>query len=145
MYFRARDKRRVYLHAAHTPLCMRRTQPATCACVYRYRLIGAVVFGNVGSNLCPDGYMRIETESTCQSAAAVERIAYMDKLVSPFFPKGCFVDRQNNRVYFNTHASGAGEPDSRLLCMLGARPARTARLWKRRYKAPVRHLGPLNG
>ena len=106
----------------------RRTEPSTCACVYRYRLIGAGVFGDSGSNACLDGYMRIETESTCKSNAAAAGIGYAvgNPMVSNSFPKGCYVDRYTNLVYFNTDAKGAGERDSQLLCMLGARPALTA-------------------
>ena len=106
----------------------RRTHPSTCACVYRYRLIGAGVLGNFGSNACLDGYMRIETESTCKSNAAAAGIGYAvgNPVVSNSFPKGCYVNRLTNLVYFNTHVRGAGQPDSQLLCMLGARLARTA-------------------
>ncbi len=111
---------------------MRRTDPSTCACVYRYRLIGAGVFGDFSSNACLDGYMRIETESTCKSNAFAAGIGYAvaNPIASNLYPKGCFVDRLNDLVYFNTHARGAGQPDSQLLCMLGARHSRTARLWK---------------
>ncbi len=96
--------------------------------MYRYRLIGAGVFGDFSSNACLDGYMRIETESTCKSNAAATGIGYAvaNPMVSDSFPKGCYVNRFTNLVYFNTHVRGAGQPDSQLLCMLGARPSRTA-------------------
>jgi hypothetical protein len=86
------------------------------------------VFGDFSSNACLDGYMRIETESTCKSNAAAAGISYAvaNPIASNSFPKGCFVDRLNGLVYLNTDAKGAGEPNSQLLCMLGARPALTA-------------------
>ena len=110
----------------------RRTDPSTRACVYRYRLIGAGVFGNFSSNECLDGYMRIETESTCKSNAAAAGIGYAgaNPIASNLYPKGCYVNRFTDLVYFNTHATGAGQPGSQLLCMLGARLARTAAFGK---------------
>ena len=93
-------------------MCMRRTHPSTCACLHRCGLIGAGAFGNAGSNVCPEGYMRIETESTCKSDALPPRGSATLRMVSNLYPRGCYVSRFTAVVYFNTHARGAGQADS---------------------------------
>ncbi len=88
---------------------------------------GAYVSGESGSNACPAGSVRIETEAACRFAAAAA-----DKIVGqwgyPFvetrsaWPRGCCYHNYDNTAYFNTHAvgAGAGDPNRQLLCAAGA-------------------------
>jgi hypothetical protein len=82
---------------------------------------GAYVSGAAGSNECPAGSVRIETEAACRAAAAAAgKIVGSSSL--PFvetdadYPRGCYYVTRNNYAYFNTHAVGAGSPNYRLLC-----------------------------
>ncbi len=79
---------------------------------------GACVFGDEGSNECPAGCVRIETEAACRTAAAAA-----GKTVSSFFvqtdyraPRGCFYMTSTNNAYFNPHPVGAGNSYYLLLC-----------------------------
>jgi hypothetical protein len=77
---------------------------------------GAYVSGADGSNECPAGSARIETEAACRAAAAAA-----GKTISGFlfvqtisiFPRGCYYDYL---VWFNTDAVGAGWFGYQLLC-----------------------------
>ncbi len=77
---------------------------------------GAYVWGAAGSNACPAGSVRIETEAMCRTAAAAvgktPGSPFMETLL--YYPKGCYYF--NNDVYFNAHAVGAGVSRSQLLC-----------------------------
>ncbi len=80
---------------------------------------GAYVSGATGSNACPAGSARIETEAACRTAAA----AAGKTAGSPFVgtrstcPRGCYYDPSLfNYAYFNTHAVGAGYSGAQLLC-----------------------------
>ena len=79
---------------------------------------GAYVSGAAGSNECPAGSARIETEAACRTAAAAAGIA----VGSPFvvtrsdYPRGCIYNTVSNNAYFNTHAVGAGTSGVQLLC-----------------------------
>ncbi len=70
---------------------------------------GAYVSGAAGSNACPAGSARIETQAACRTAAT----AAGKTLGSTFletdsdYPRGCYYCTTNN-AYFNTHAVGAG-------------------------------------
>jgi hypothetical protein len=79
---------------------------------------GAYVSGDLGSNACPAGSVRIETEAACRTAAAAAgKTAGSSSL--PFvetdsrYPRGCYYA---NDAYLNTHAVGAGWWGAQLLC-----------------------------
>jgi hypothetical protein len=81
---------------------------------------GAYVFGAAGSNECPAGSVRIETEAACRAAAAAAGKTVDSAFVEtePAYPRGCYnyIFAADDTVYFNTHAVGAGGASSRLLC-----------------------------
>ncbi len=75
--------------------------------------------GAAGSDECPAGSVRIETETACRiAAAAAGKTAGSSDY--PFVetydnvPRGCYYDTTNN-AYFNPHAVGAGY-STQLLC-----------------------------
>jgi hypothetical protein len=79
---------------------------------------GAYVAGAAGSNECPAGSVRIETEAACRTAATAA-----GKTPSPTFmlsdsyaPRGCFYSIYTNYAFFNAHAVGAGNSAHQLLC-----------------------------
>ena len=79
---------------------------------------GAYVSGAAGSNECPAGSVRIETEAACRTAAA----AAGKTPGSPFMvawsnrPRGCYYVTSTNAAFFNAHAVGAGWFGTQLLC-----------------------------
>jgi hypothetical protein len=80
---------------------------------------GAYLSGAAGSNVCPAGSVRIETEAACRTAAvAAGKIAGSTSFpfveTRPDDPRGCYHTTDN--AYFNPHAVGAGSSDTRLLC-----------------------------
>jgi hypothetical protein len=86
-----------------------------CACA------GAYVFGAVGSNACPAGSARIETEAACRTAAGETFLAVWPR---SYDPRGCYYDTVNNYAYFNSDAVGAGRSGSQLLCARATTGAR---------------------
>jgi hypothetical protein len=92
---------------------------------------GAYVSGAAGSNACPAGSVRIETEAACRTAAAA---AGKDADPSyfagtfPNVPRGCYYVTSTNDAFFNPHAVGAGTSTSQLLCAVttGAPPPANA-------------------
>ncbi len=92
---------------------------------------GAYVSGAAGSNACPAGYARIETEEACRTAAAAAGKFAGSPFVQidAFAPRGCYYASNsasvyNNYAYFNPHPVGAGDSVFRLLCAVtsGAPP-----------------------
>jgi hypothetical protein len=91
---------------------------------------GAYVSGAAGSNDCPAGSARIETEAACRTAAAAAGkmfVAVASMVDYSHVPRGCFTLRlehifedSDDVACFNAHAVGDGHPDARLLCA-GAR------------------------
>jgi hypothetical protein len=85
--------------------------------LYIYICAGAYVSGAAGSNACPAGSVRIETEAACRTAAA----AAGKTVGSPFvetlstYPRGCYYITGTNEAFFNAHAVGAGY-SLQLLC-----------------------------
>ncbi len=79
---------------------------------------GAYVFGPFFGNECPAGSVRIEAEAACRAAVAAAGKTPGSNFVEtdPEFPRGCYYTRTYNYAYFNTHAVGAGDSDSQLLC-----------------------------
>ncbi len=90
---------------------------------------GAYVSGAAGSNACPAGSVRIETEEACLTAinAAGKTVGATFVFISSAFPRGCYYTTSSNYAYFNTHAVGAGIFGYRVLCAAvttGAPPPR---------------------
>ncbi len=74
--------------------------------------------GAEGSNECPAGSVRIETEAECRAAAAATGKTAASAFVQTysFNPRGCCYYTSGNNAYFNAHAVGAGNSNYRLLC-----------------------------
>ncbi len=75
---------------------------------------GAYVSGADGSNECPAGSVRIETEAACRTAAAAAGKSVPSVNQNSWDPRGCFY--LDIYAYFNTHATGAGWAGRKLLC-----------------------------
>ncbi len=96
---------------------------------------GAYVSGAAGSNSCPAGSARIETEAACRTAAAAAGKTPRSTFVETYStaPRGCYYDTGSDDAYFNTHAVGAGGISGyQLLCAAlattaGAPPRTTPR------------------
>ncbi len=74
--------------------------------------------GAAGSNECPAGSVRIETEAACRTAAdaAGKTPSYLYFVWSTTYsPRGCYYNTYN-MAYFNSHAGGAGASGDQLLC-----------------------------
>ncbi len=84
---------------------------------------GAYVSGDAGSNECPAGSVRIETEAACRAAAAADGKTADSPFVmtSPYWPRGCYHDTINY-AYLNAHAVGAGYPGYQPLCAVTGAP-----------------------
>ncbi len=81
---------------------------------------GAYVSGAAGSNACPAGSVRIETEAACRTAvtaagktAGAEGWPFVE--TDPDHPRGCY-HFTTNTAYFNRHAVGAGMSGTQPLC-----------------------------
>jgi hypothetical protein len=83
---------------------------------------GAYVSGAAGSNACPVGSARIETEAACRTALAAAGKTPSTLMSFPFVgtyydvPRGCYYVTSSNYAHFNPHAVGAGSPYYQLLC-----------------------------
>jgi hypothetical protein len=79
---------------------------------------GAYVSGAAGSNECPAGSARIETEEACRTAAAAAGKTMPMVLTIPNVPRGCFfiTSTNANDAFFNAHTVGAGDRFRQLLC-----------------------------
>jgi hypothetical protein len=77
---------------------------------------GAYVSGAAGSNACPAGSVRIETEAACRTAVAAAGKTFGFVETVSYIPRGCYHYTGSNYVYFNAHAVGAGNSDAQLLC-----------------------------
>ncbi len=75
-----------------------------------------VVSGAAGSNECPAGSVRIETEAACRTAAAAAAKTFWTVETDAGFPRGCYYHTSNNIAWFNAHAVGAGDSRFQLLC-----------------------------
>ena len=90
-------------------------QAQGCACCAS--CAGAYVSGASGSNECPAGSVRIETEAACDNAAAAVGKEFGFAVTYPNFPRGCIYSmKQPDVVMFNTDAVGAGRSGIQLLC-----------------------------
>ncbi len=74
--------------------------------------------GADGSNECPAGSVRIETEAACRTAADAAGKYVASGIVGTFsnYPRGCYYFSSGGFAYFNTHLSGAGRAGYQLLC-----------------------------
>jgi hypothetical protein len=96
------------------------------------------VSGAAGSNACPAGSVRIETEAACRTAAAAAGKTPSTSTSFPFVltdsrePRGCYYVTSTNEAYLNTHAVGAG-CSTQLLCAAATAgappPMRAARVY----------------
>ena len=77
---------------------------------------GAYVSAADGSNECPAGSVRIETEAACRAAAAAAGKTFMLVGTYAAYPRGCYYLTSSNNAVFNTHAVGAGNSNAQLLC-----------------------------
>ncbi len=81
---------------------------------------GAYVSGAAGSNACPAGSARIETEAACRTAAAAAGKTFRFVWTVSTYPRGCYYVTINDYAFFNAHAVGAGDSGYQLLCAAGA-------------------------
>ncbi len=77
---------------------------------------GAYVSGAAGSNECPAGSVRIETEAACRTAVAAAGKVFQFVRTSSTAPRGCYHSSSSSNAFFNTHVVGAGIATSQLLC-----------------------------
>ncbi len=94
--------------------------------------------GAAGSNECPAGSVRIETEAACRTAAAAAGKTVPSSFVEtdPEYPRGCY--SSTNIAWFNAHAVGAGDSNARLLCAAATTGALPPRLRFGRACTPMR-------
>jgi hypothetical protein len=80
---------------------------------------GAYISGAAGSNECPAGSVRIETEAACRTAAAAAGKTIVPSLfveTDSNYPRGCYYYTDSITATFNAHAVGAGNSNYQLLC-----------------------------
>ncbi len=98
---------------------------------------GAYVAGAAGSNECPAGSARIETEDACRNAVILTGKYANPSFVqtNEFAPRGCYYTTVLNTAYFNNHSVGAGYSGAQPLCAAAAAGAPFAPLsaWARHY------------
>ncbi len=96
--------------------------------------------GDSGSNACPAGSVRIETEAACRTAAAAAGKGLASTFVGNFSttPRGCYYTINDNAL-FNTHPVGAGKVGSRLLCAAAATTGARARVHSVSHFVPRGH------
>jgi hypothetical protein len=88
---------------------------------------GPYVSGDAGSNECPAGSARIETQAACRTAvAAAGKTAGSTFVVaSAYWPRGCYYDTDDNVAFLNADPVGVeGNFYSLLLCAAAAAGAR---------------------
>ncbi len=79
---------------------------------------GVYDLGADGSNACPAGSVRIETELACRIAAAATNMIPGSSFVGTWsvYPRGCYYNTYYDNAYFNTDPVGAGNSRGQLLC-----------------------------
>ncbi len=81
---------------------------------------GAYVSGAVGSNACPVGSVRIETEAACRTAVTATgktaHPSYAFVETRSDYQRGCYYYTSSNNAYFNPHPVGAAKSGYQLLC-----------------------------
>jgi hypothetical protein len=83
---------------------------------------GAYVSGAAGSNACPAGSARIQTEAACRTAAAAAGETFRYAETNANYPRGCYSTTGSNVLVFNDHAVGAGDPYAQPLCATTGAP-----------------------
>ncbi len=68
----------------------------------------AFVVGEAGTTSCPVGSSEIASAFACQSAAVATGRMYSGTTVSASRPRGCYVFKTANTVWFNTDPAGGG-------------------------------------
>ena len=93
------------------------TQPV-CVCVCarpRARVCAEYFIQPADSNDCPAGWMRIETEAACRTAAAAMGVFFAIVETEPAWPRGCY-RLDVAQMFFNIDLVGAGNSRAQLLC-----------------------------
>jgi hypothetical protein len=83
---------------------------------YACRAAGAFVSGAAGSNACPAGSVRIETEAACRTAVTAAGKTFSSVETHSSYPRGCYYITTSTTAWLNTHAVGAGQSGSQPLC-----------------------------
>jgi hypothetical protein len=99
---------------------------------------GAYVLGVFNTNSCPAGSSVITAAAQCQAAATALGLRYGGSAASNSWPRGCARSASTNTVEFNSHVSGAADPDYTPICAAaGTRGCRYAVLfiWPHRPEA----------
>ena len=96
---------------------LRRCRGPRCAVM---SCAGAYVSGADGSNECPAGSVRIETEAACRTAVNAAGKTFSAVGTSSAVPRGCYYFTTNSNAWFNTHAVGAGVSGYQMLCAAAA-------------------------
>ena len=88
---------------------------------------GAYVLGAINTNSCPAGSSVITAAAQCQAAATALGLRNGGETTYGRQPRGCARSASTNMVEFNSHASGAADPDYTPICAAaGARDCRYA-------------------
>ena len=108
----------------------KRPNGASAACKRGLVRAGVYTYGLEGSNECPAGSERIVAEEACRAAAttlgrSLGTTVYAFVERDRAYPRGCY-SAGASEAYFNTHATGAGSSDSRLLCAVSGVSRRPA-------------------
>ncbi len=102
---------------------------------------GAYVLGTINTNSCPAGSSFITTAAQCQAAATALGLRYTigsTILASDTQPRGCARFASTTMVEFNSHGSGAADPDYAPVCATAGAAALCSALY---LAAPTRgHL-----
>ena len=107
----------------HSPHCARALfRPS----VRSSRCCAAFALGGARSNVCPAGFLRLDTADACASAAAIAIKTYGGSGASPGLPAGCYWVTLGSAIYYNAHATGAANVYAQPLCAGAARSPRTA-------------------
>ncbi len=77
---------------------------------------GAYVLGAINTNSCPAGSSFITAAVQCQAAATALGLRYGGSTTYGRQPRGCARLASTNMVEFNSHASGAADPDYTAIC-----------------------------
>ncbi len=103
---------------------------------------GAYVSGAAGSNECPAGSVWITTEAACRTAASAAGKTIVESAfveTDPAYPRGCYHFTGGTYAYFNTHAVGAGNSYTQLLCALATAGAPLKRRRRTGARSACRH------
>jgi hypothetical protein len=74
-------------------------------------------------NDCGSGYKKITTLEECRASVLVTGVSYAEywtEVKSKKFPKGCYMRKNNKRVYFNKHSRGKASKKVKQVCVSSA-------------------------